>query len=168
VDSPLSAWDTWKAASQRASVLSHHSRSCVTIARCNISGSRVSVSCSEAASATVRPAMPDPRQLMRDLQVFRDPQPGRSLREGRQTWTGGASIPCCRLPGARTRPALRNVHDVRSTFMMAGKGQLLGRFQTVYFRRPNWRSCRSHRDLLSDKAVDFGLSREGALDAERC
>lgn len=45
---------------------------------------------------------------------------------------------------------------------------VLGRFQTVYFRRPNWRSCRSHRDLLSDKAVDFGLSREGALDAERC
>ncbi|MDQ0566869.1 hypothetical protein QOZ97_002402, partial [Qipengyuania citrea] len=25
--------------------------------------------------------MPDPRQLMRDLQVFRDPQPGRSLWE---------------------------------------------------------------------------------------
>jgi len=41
----------------------------------------VSVSCSEAASAAVRPAMPDPRQLMRDLQVFRDPQPGRSLWE---------------------------------------------------------------------------------------
>ena len=41
----------------------------------------MSVSCSEAASAAVRPAMPDPRQLMRDLQVFRDPQPGRSLWE---------------------------------------------------------------------------------------
>lgn len=41
----------------------------------------MSVSHSEAAAAIVGPALPNPRQLMRDLQIFRDPKPARSLWE---------------------------------------------------------------------------------------
>lgn len=82
-DSGLSVFKPicWKADSLQATAFHENRQSRVTMRPCSPSGPQVIDSCSDTATVIARPAVPAPRQLMRDFQVFRDPKPARSLWE---------------------------------------------------------------------------------------